>query len=195
MGNRFAMGALHCGMIDTMVRRIQEEFGVPPQNWRWSPHAWSGGLQDSSALNFRAGMRSHDPHLPMLPKTHPEGAAWAADGKDRRSYREIIDEQRAFAGPPHRGAKARPAADLTNLAEMAGVVAVPSQPTVAPGTMPVPPITMGPVPHMYDTYSYAGMAMQILASVDSRDGARALDSRGQQMGAQGARGRSGQGRS
>jgi len=161
LGNRFAMGALHCGMIDAMVRRIQEEFGIPPQNWRWSPRAWSGGQQDSSALNYQAGMRSRNPHLPMLPKTHPEGAAWMAGGKARKSYREIIDEQRAFVGRPQQETKPPLTADLTNLAEMAGLVAVQNQSDSAQVPMPAVPPSMGPVPHMHDPYSYAAMPMPV----------------------------------
>lgn len=163
LGNRFAMGAVHCGMVDTMVRRIQEEFGIPPQNWRWSPRDWSGGQQDSSALNYQAGMRSRNPRLPLLPKTHPEGAAWSAEGKDRKSYREIIDQQRSFVGTRSRS---RRTADLANLAEMAGLVIVPTQPATASvpaagRSGPSVSATMGPLPHMYDPCSYPTTSMRV----------------------------------
>jgi hypothetical protein len=91
IGNRFAMGAVHCGMVDTMVKRIHEEFSVPEQGWRWSPQDWQSG-----ALNYQAGMRNHV-RLPMLPLTHPEGMAWSEKGRGM-SYREIFDQQRTFVG-------------------------------------------------------------------------------------------------
>lgn len=97
MGNRFAMGAVHCGMIDVMVRRIREEFGLPEQNWHWSPRDWVGDPKSSSALNYQAGMRSTNPKLPLLPATHPDGMAWGDEDR-RLTYRQIFDQQRAFVG-------------------------------------------------------------------------------------------------
>lgn len=97
IGNRFAMGAVHCGMIDTMIRRIHEEFGLPDQGWRWSPRDWDRGQDQSSALNYQAGMRSRSSRLPLLPATHPDGMAWG-DQSNRLSYRQIFDQQRAFVG-------------------------------------------------------------------------------------------------
>ena len=198
LGNRFAMGAVHCGMIDTMVRRIQDEFNIPPQNWRWSPRDWSGGQQDSSALNYQAGMRSRNPRLPLLPKTHPEGAAWAAEGKDRKSYRAIIDQQRSFVGRPHRSRSGN-TMDLASLADLAGLVAAPSQTSGVSATDPLSQATMGPVPHLYDPYSYAAMSipasdagwpgpMPTLASVAPSDGMTVLDMHGRDV-----RGQDGQG--
>lgn len=97
MGNRFAMGAVHCGMVDAMVRRIHEEFGLPEQGWRWSPQGWPTSQQQSSALNYQAGMRATNPRLPLLPGTHPDGMAWGESGR-QLSYRQIFDQQRAFVG-------------------------------------------------------------------------------------------------
>lgn len=97
MGNRFAMGAVHCGMVDTMIRRIHEEFNLPEQGWRWSPRDWARGQEQSSALNYQAGMRARNPRLPLLPATHPDGMAWGENGR-QLSYRQIFDQQRAFVG-------------------------------------------------------------------------------------------------
>lgn len=127
MGNRFAMGAVHCGMIDTMIRRIHEEFGLPEQGWRWSPRDWAGGQDQSSALNYQAGMRARNPKLPLLPATHPDGMAWGERAK-RLSYRQIFDQQRAFVGK----SPDVPMAFLQPMTTDAGTFPLPTLATVSP---------------------------------------------------------------
>ncbi|ORY31272.1 hypothetical protein BCR39DRAFT_558301 [Naematelia encephala] len=112
MGSRFVMGAIHCGMIDRIVKHIHNEFGFPMTGWRWTPADWVqegvDRVNDGVACPSQVGVDINLPtelepkaptqDLPLMSKNHPDGMAWGSQGTSNWKYRDIADQQRGYLG-------------------------------------------------------------------------------------------------
>jgi hypothetical protein len=116
LGNRFAMGAIHCGMLDTMIRRINEECNLPRQTWHFNAAATSSHpshpiIVSSNSLaghlarnpgggakNYRARNRDTFPEAPVHGSVPADAGLWYANNP-QRSVEEILNAQRSFVGP------------------------------------------------------------------------------------------------
>jgi hypothetical protein len=117
LGSRFAMGAIHCGMLDMMIRRIHEEFNLPQQQWHFmapqnvNPAAPAerpihnlashhvSAIPGAGARNYRAGNRDFDPEIIA---DNTDTFLWNT-GASSLSTQDILDHQRSFVGASDSG--------------------------------------------------------------------------------------------
>ena len=117
LGGRYALAALHCGVLDCIVKRIHEEFFVPTEVWRWFPAVWmpwatfvietQGEQRRIQAIgNEKDGLFTQTltpPHKVTEAKVAPTAASihhhptlvpWFKAKRVGTNYRDIIDGQR-----------------------------------------------------------------------------------------------------